>query len=137
MVSAKDIPADKFINRLKEELKSINEVQPLAWAKFVKSGSHNQRPPEQEDFWYIRGASILRKIYLNDTIGVERFKTYFGGRKNRGHAPPRFRKASGSIIRKLLQQLEKAGFVEKGKKGRKLTGKGRKFLDNVAYEVNK
>ena len=139
MVSVNDVPADKFISRLKEELKIVEDIKPVDWVRFVKSGVHKQRPPEQDDFWYIRSASVLRRLYLDGTLGVQRMRTYFGGRKSYGHAPAHFARASGNIIRKILMQLEKAGFGEKSqdKKGRKLTGKGRKFLNGVAYKVGK
>jgi len=139
MVSVNDVPADKFISKLKEELKAVTDVNPPSWAKFVKSGVHKQRPPEQEDFWHLRSASVLRRLYLDGPVGVEQLRTYFGGRKQFGHAPAHFRKASGNIIRKILVQLEKAGLVEKSqdKKGRLLSSKGRKFLNGVAYRVSK
>lgn len=134
MVSVKEVEPAKLIDRLKEELKKVEEIKPPEWSKFVKSGSHRQRPPEQEDFWYIRATSILRQLYLHP-VGVERLRTYYGGRKDRGRRPAKFYKASGNIIRKILQQLERAGLVEKNKKGRRLTSKGRSLLDKVAKEV--
>ena len=137
MVTVREVDAQKLVERVKEELKKFEEIKPPAWSLFVKSGSHKERPPEQEDFWYIRAASILRRLYLNGPVGVERLRTYYGGRKQRGTKPARFRKASGNIIRKILQQLEKAGLVEKDKKGRKLSRKGISFLDRIAYEVEK
>lgn len=137
MVTAREVDAKKFNEKLKEGLKKFEEIKPLPWSLFVKSGVHKERPPEQEDFWYIRAASILRRLYLNGPVGVERLRTYYGGRKERGTKPARFRKASGNIIRKILQQLEKAGLVEKNKKGRKLSKKGISFLDRIAYEVKK
>jgi small subunit ribosomal protein S19e len=136
MVSVREVEPAKFIERLKEELKKIEEIKEPLWAKFVKSGAHRQRPPEQKDFWYIRAASILRRIYLDGPVGVERLRTYYGGRRSFGH-PKHFVKGSGKIIRTILQQLEKAGFVEKGKGGRKITSKGKKFLDKIASEVKK
>lgn len=132
MVSVRDVQADKLVNKLKEELKSVKEIAPPEWSFFVKSGVHRERPPEQPDFWYIRSASILRRIYLDGPVGTERLRSYFGGRKNLGHKPSHFRKASGAIIRKILQQLESAGLIEKDKKGRKISNKGKKFLDTVA-----
>ena len=95
--------------------------------------------PSQDDFWYIRSASILRRFYMDNSVGVERLRSYFGGRKRRGHQPPEFRRASGNIIRKIVQQLEASGLVEKNsnKMGRKLTAQGRKLLDKVAHEVSK
>ena len=137
MVTAREVAADKLIEKLKEELKKIKEISPPDWSKFVKSGVHKERYPEQEDFWYIRAASILRRIYLDGPIGTERLRTYYGGRKRRGHKPAHFRKASGNIIRKILQQLEKAGLVEKTKKGRKITNKGQSLLDRIAFEAKK
>ena len=138
MVTVRDVPADKLISSLKEKLKQVKEIQPLPWSYFVKSGMHKERPPEQEDFWYIRSASVLRRLSLDGTVGTERLRSYFGGRKNRGHKPARFRKSSGSIIRKILQQLETAGLIEKvERKGRKVTDKGQKLLNSTAYEVSK
>ncbi len=137
MVTVREVNAQRLIEKLKEELKKFEEIRPLPWSFFVKSGAHKERPPDQEDFWFIRAASILRRLYLNGPVGVERLRTYYGGRKERGTKPARFRKASGNIIRKILQQLEKAGLVEKDKKGRKLSKRGISLLDKIAYEVKK
>ncbi len=139
MVTVRDVDAKKLIPIVKEELKKIEEIQPPTWAAYAKSGVNRQRPPEQPDFWYIRAASVLRRVYLDGPIGAEKLKTYYGGRKRRKTKPARARKGSGSVIRKLLQQLESAGFVKGNKKykGRKITPKGQKFLDNLAYKVSK
>jgi small subunit ribosomal protein S19e len=67
-------------------------------------------------------------------VGVERLRTRYGGRKQRGQRPPEFRKGGGKIIRTILQQAESAGFLEKVKEkrsGRKLTVKGREFMEEV------
>ena len=57
-------------------------------------------------------------------------------RKNRGHKPEHFYPASGSVIRKILQQLEKSTLIQQNKtgnrKGRILTPKGTSFLDKIA-----
>lgn len=137
MVAVRDVPADKLINRLKEELKKFKEISPPEWAKFVKSGVHRERPPQQEDFWFIRAASILRRIYLDGPVGTSRLRSYYGGARKKGSRPRHFRKASGAIIRKILQQLEKSNLIEKNKKGRKITNKGKSLLDRIAYEVSK
>ncbi len=137
----KDVDPDKFIELAKEELKKIKEITPLEWATFAKTGSHNKFSPHQEDWWYIRAASILRKIQLRQPLGVSRLRTYYGGKKERGHKPERFRKAGGSHIRKILQQLESAGLVttkkEGIKRGRLLTEKGQEFIRKVVSEAKK
>jgi small subunit ribosomal protein S19e len=137
MVTVIEVQSEKFIEKLKEDLKKIEEIKSPAWASFAKSGAHKERPPKQKDFWYIRTASVLRRIYLDGPVGVSKLRTYYGGRKRRGYKPAHFRRASGNIIRKILQQLEKCGFVEKIGKGRKITSKGQKFLDKVAYEASR
>ncbi|AEC52819.1 30S ribosomal protein S19e [Pyrococcus sp. NA2] len=138
MATVYDVPGDLLVERVAQKLKEIPEIKPPEWAPFVKTGRHKERLPEQEDWWYYRVASILRRVYLDGPVGIERLRTYYGGRKNRGHAPEKFYKAGGSIIRKALQQLEAAGFVEKVPgKGRVITPKGRSFLDKIATELKK
>ncbi|WP_457549848.1 30S ribosomal protein S19e [Archaeoglobus sp.] len=137
MATVYDVPADMLIHRVAERLKEMPEFAPPEWAKFVKTGVHKERAPEQEDWWWIRVASIFRKVYIDGPVGIERLRTAYGGRKNRGVKPEKFRKGSGSIIRKALQQLEKAGFVTKTKEGRIVTPKGRSFLDKIAAEIKR
>ncbi|PIN91456.1 30S ribosomal protein S19e [Candidatus Pacearchaeota archaeon CG10_big_fil_rev_8_21_14_0_10_32_14] len=129
---------------LAKALKDIPEFVVPDFVHFVKSGASRERPIENADeFWFMRSASILRQIYKNKIVGVNRFRTRYGGKKNRGMRPETFRKSSGKIIRTILQQCDKAGFTEikKGKKeksGRKLTTKGKDFLENVKIiEVKK
>ncbi|HDM60337.1 MAG TPA: 30S ribosomal protein S19e [Archaeoglobus veneficus] len=137
MATVYDVPADMLIQRVAEKLKEMEEFEPPEWAKFVKTGVHKERSPEQEDWWYVRVASIFRKVYTDGPVGIERLRTVYGGRKRRGSEPPKFRKGSGSIVRKALQQLEKAGFIKKTEEGRIVTPKGRSFLDKTAAELHK
>ncbi len=138
MVTVKEVPADMFIKALANYLKeNVPEVRPPPWAMFVKTGPNREKPPEDMDWWYYRAASILRKLYISgEPIGIETFRVIYGGLQRRGVAPPHFRRAGGSHIRKILQQLERAGLVTKeGNKGRVLTPRGRSLLDKIAYEV--
>ncbi len=137
MATVYDVPPDMLIQRVAERLKEMEEIKPPEWAVFVKTGVHKERSPEQDDWWYVRAAAILRKVYINQPVGIERLRTAYGGRKNRGVKPEKFRKGSGSIIRKVLQQLESAGLVKKTDKGRVVTPQGKALLDRVAAEVKK
>jgi small subunit ribosomal protein S19e len=131
-----EVPADKLIAAVATKLKEVKEIKPPAWSVFVKTGVGRQRPPTQEDWWYIRTAAVLRKVGVEGIIGTERLRKEYGNRKNRGHKPEHKRKASGSVIRKALQQLEAAGLLEKKKTaGRKLSVKGLSFLSGVAKEI--
>ena len=86
----RQIEPKKFIEICKEELKKIKEIKPPEWSRFAKTGVHKKFPPQQDDWWYIRSASILRRIYLDGPVGVARLRTYYGGRKERGHKPETF-----------------------------------------------
>lgn len=127
-----------FIKTLASKLKEMNEFKIPEWAYFVKTGTAKARPPEEKDWWYIRAASILRKVYVKGIIGTERLRTEYGSRKKRGMRPEKFKKASGKIIRTILQQATKAGLVEhikEKKAGRRLTKKGKEWLEAIALEL--
>lgn len=134
-MSVYDVPADLLIQRVAEKLKEM--VVPPEWAKYVKTGVHRQRAPEQKDWWYVRLASVFRKVYMDGPVGIERLRTFYGGKKRRGVKPPHSMKGSGAIIRNALHQLEQLGFVQKTKDGRVVTPTGRSFLDKIANEVKK
>lgn len=131
----------ELIHKAAEELKKQKLVQPPDWSKFVKTGHFKERLPENEDWWYLRSASVLRSVAKLGPVGTEKLRTKYGGRKRRGHQPEQFFKGSGSIIRKILQQLQKSDLikqVQKGvHKGRVLTPKGTSFLDKMAVQINK
>lgn len=132
---------NELILKVANQLKSESLVEPLEWSKFVKTGHHKQRVPDNEDWWYVRAAAIMRKVASRGPIGTEKLRTAFGGKKNRGHKPEKFFKASGSILRKILQQLEKSELVKQTEigvhKGRVLTPKGVSFLDKIAVQIAK
>ncbi|OYT51304.1 MAG: 30S ribosomal protein S19e [Desulfurococcales archaeon ex4484_204] len=138
MVNVLEVPSDAFIKALAYYLKEkVREVKPPEWALFAKTGQHKEKVPDDPGWWYVRAASILRKLYISpEPMGIETLRTVYGGLKRRGSAPPHFRRAGGSHIRKMLQQLERAGLVAKaGNRGRVLTPKGRSLLDSIANEV--
>uniref|UniRef100_A0A7J3ZJ68 Small ribosomal subunit protein eS19 n=1 Tax=Fervidicoccus fontis TaxID=683846 RepID=A0A7J3ZJ68_9CREN len=140
MVTVLEVPAEVFIGRLAEYLKkNVKEIQPPEWAPYVKTGVDREHPPMQEDWWYIRAASMMRKLYKSgEPIGVGTFRVIYGGRKNYGSAPEHFVKASGTTHRKILQQLEKAGLVTRVPgRGRILTPKAVSIMDRIAYEILK
>jgi small subunit ribosomal protein S19e len=135
MTTVFDVPADSLIDRLSEELKKRNEIKPPAWAAFAKTGVHKQMPPESQDWWFIRSAALLRRLYVDGPVGVQRMRTAYGGKRDRGSSPYQFRKGSGSIVRKIFQQLETAGLVEKMKSGRRISAAGMSYLDSLANDL--
>jgi small subunit ribosomal protein S19e len=138
MTTAYDVPAKELISALTKKLQNEPTITPPDWSKFVRTGVSKENPPETKDWWHVRCASILRKLYINKNMGVERLRAEYGGKRNRGSKPNKALAGSGAIVRHALQQLETAGYVTKMKgRGRMLSPKGIKFLDNTSYEVKK
>jgi len=137
MTTAFDVPADSLISALSKELKENDKINEPDWAKFVKTGVHKERRPENPDWWYVRTAALLRRVYVDGPVGIRRLQTKYGGSKDRGTNPEKFRRGSGSIIRTALQQLEEAGYVEQTIDGRTVTPAGRSYLDQKSAEIIK
>jgi len=126
--------AKEYNTALSIALKNIQEFSVPEWVLYVKTGVSKERVPDDPDFWFKRVASILRQLYIHGVVGVEKLRNRYGSRKSRGVKPSKHKKSSGKMIRVILQQAEKAGFVEKLDKiqfGRRLTQKGRDFLDSI------
>ncbi|ABL77879.1 30S ribosomal protein S19e [Thermofilum pendens] len=138
MVNAKFVPPRLLIEELAAYLKeNVKEIQPPEWALYAKTGPTRERPPQDPDWWYKRCAALLRKIYLEGPVGLERLRTAYGGRTKNTVKRKHFKKAGGSAIRKALQQLESAGLVAKTPRGRVITEKGRALVDTTALRIFK
>lgn len=136
MTTVLDVPPNPLIEKLASDLQEVDEVDPPQWAGFAKTGVSRERPPERDDWWFVRTASVLRKVYKDGPVGVARLRREYGGNRDRGAAPNHARKGSGSVIRNAFQQLEAAGLVETVEgEGRRITPDGRAFADDAAHEV--
>lgn len=138
MTTLYDVPAEDLYEAVAADLE--DRIEEPAWASFAKSGDHAELPPENDDFWYVRAASLLRKVATDGPVGVERLSTEYGGAKQGSNryrvAPPRRSDGSKKIIRLILQQLEEEDLVETAEgEGRRITAEGRSLLDDVAGQV--
>lgn len=121
-------------DKLIAEIKKNKNIQAPEWAKFVKTGAHKQRPPVNLEWWDVRAASVLKKINKFGPIGTNSLAKQYGGRKNRGHKPDVKYSGSRNIVRKCLQQLEKAGLIKQvdtPKAGKVITKEGRELLNKT------
>jgi small subunit ribosomal protein S19e len=134
-----DVPASQLIEHLAKYIKeNIEQVQPPAWAALAKTGSHTEKQPQDPDWWYTRTASVLRKVYIHGPIGLEKLRSEYGGRKGFSVRPNHASKSGGSHIRKILQQLEAAGLIQTTRpKGRVMSPKGRKMLQEISQDIQK
>jgi small subunit ribosomal protein S19e len=134
MTTVYDVKAEPLIEEVAEELET--EFDAPEWTNYSKTGLQKDRPPQQENWYHVRSAAILRRIYTDGPLGVSRLRTIFGDRKEKGHRPEHHGKASGKVIRTALQNLEEAGLVETEEgEGRVITEEGQALLDEKAGEV--
>ncbi|WP_251341624.1 30S ribosomal protein S19e [Haloplanus halophilus] len=138
MVTLYDVPADALIDELADRL--ADRIEEPGWVNYAKTGTSKELPPQQEDFWATRAASLLRKVAVDGPVGVDRLSTAYGDRKQ---GSTRYRVAanhteagSKKIIRTILQQLEDEDLVSTAQgEGRVATPEGQSLLDEVAADV--
>ncbi|KAL8098098.1 hypothetical protein AgCh_031023 [Apium graveolens] len=94
------------------------------WTDIVKAGTFKELAPYDNDWYYIRAASMASKIYLRGGLGVGAFRRIYGGSKRNGSAPPHFCKSSGGIARHILQQLQTMNIVDVDSKGKMVNETG-------------
>jgi len=88
-------------------------------------------------------AAITRQVYLtkSNTYGIGKLKSHFGKKYRRGSQPPVYSKAAGKIIREVITQLRKVGYVENFANqdgttlGLTLTRAGRAELDKLSSRM--
>ena len=138
MTSANDVPAAKLIEKLAIKLNSYESIKPPEWANFVKTGTHREKAPVRNDWWQVRVAAMLRKVYLKGPIGVERLAAEYGGKSDHGSAPFHAVRGSRKIAREVVKQLEGSKLVKKDRgKGRIVTADGQSLVDNTSHELLK
>ena len=134
--SVKDVDQHEIVRQIAGFLKKSGKVKVPEYADLVKLGKHKELAPIDSDWYYVRTASLARRLYVRSSVGVGSFRKVYGGNQRRGTAPNRFSLASGSVIRKALQTLEGLKWVEKSPKGgRQLSKQGRKDLDRIASQL--
>ncbi len=140
MKRGSDVDQQALVAQLAKKLKDDKLLSPAPWSKFVKTASAKDRPPAQKDWWYFRGASILRRMYLTrKPTGVGRFRRVYGDKTKNTLSSHHFKPAGGSIIRKIMQQLESSGLVTKKKvgvhSGRIISPKGISMIDSLSKNI--
>eukprot|EP01121_Diplochlamys_sp_Union-15-3_P004615 TRINITY_DN147_c0_g2_i1.p1 TRINITY_DN147_c0_g2~~TRINITY_DN147_c0_g2_i1.p1 ORF type:complete len:163 (-),score=29.32 TRINITY_DN147_c0_g2_i1:80-568(-) len=135
-VTVKDVPADAFVAAYAQHLKRGGKIKLPSWIDVVKTARFKQLGPQNPDWFFIRTASVARKVYLQKGIGVTGFSKIYGGRHKHGVRRRHFKAASTGIIKECLRQLQALEIVELDpKKGRRITPKGQKELDTIAVQL--
>ncbi|KAI5191925.1 small subunit ribosomal protein S19e [Nematocida minor] len=137
----------KFIDILSKALKEEKQLEKPEEAAYIKTGHGREMPPDSADWYYVRAASILRKLYMEELtnpekskhgFGVMWFARVYGGAKNNGHKPSHTVSGSKSLVRRILQSLENIKLVSKlSMGGRKLSPNGLSYLQGMADKAAK
>ena len=135
-ICIRDVAARDFIAAYAEHLKNSDKFELPVWADLVKTACHKELAPYGDDWYYIRAASIARKVYLRPGLGVGQLRKWYGGTDKRGVRTEHFRKANAGVIRSVLIQLQEMKVVEQCENGgRRMTRVGQQDLDRIAGSV--
>lgn len=132
----KDVDQDKIVEHVASFLKKSGKLKVPENMDIVKTAKFKELAPSDQDWFYIRCASILRRLYHRSPAGVGAIKKIYGGRQRNGVRPSHFCRADGSVARKAIQALENIKMVEKhAEGGRKLSAQGQRDLDRIAAQI--
>ena len=131
------VQPEKLLEAIAEKLREYPEITPPKGSEFWKTAFFKElAPQDSEKFWYIRCASLLRKVKKYGPIGVNKLRKFYGGKNRKGPGRSHSAKGSGKIIRVALQQLANAKLVERvEKKGRVVSAEGTSLLERTAYAI--
>ncbi len=92
-----------------------------------KSGACSERLPSEPEWYMIRAVSILKVLWSNP-LGIKKLQKRYGKMRSRGSAPSKRYSASGFLLRHLIQELERVGYLGNTPKGRFTTQKAKDML---------
>ena len=114
---------------------------------YYKTACYKDLSPYDQDWLYVRAASIAYQLYMRGKVGVNTLRKHYSGKQRRGVRTEHSRLVGGKCIRYCLIQLEQAQYVGKmiieGKdgeqlvSGKALTKKGTTDMDRIASQIVK
>ncbi|CAL5362362.1 unnamed protein product [Camellia sinensis] len=131
--TVKDVSPHEFVKAYAAHLKRSGKMELPHWTDIVKTAKFKELAPYDPDWYYIRAASMARKIYLRGGLGVGAFQRIYGGSQRNGSRPPHFCKSSGAIARHILQQLQNMNIVDFDSKG--MGGKSRQVASEILIKL--
>ena len=133
------VEAEKLISAIADKLREFKEITPPNGSEFWKTAFFKELAPiDHKNFWYIRCASLLRKVKKFGPIGVNRLRKKYGGKNRRSQGLNHSARGAGKIIRVALQQMESANLIAKTKLGGRIVSpEGSSLLERTAYSLQR
>ena len=132
----KDVDPHEFVAAYAKYLKRSGRVALPKNFDAIKTAFWKELAPSNPDWYYVRVASVARRIYMRNGVGVGWLSKAYSGAARRGCAPNRREFAARGTIRHAIQQLEKLKVIKKGKNGgRIVSSTGRRDLDRIASQL--
>jgi small subunit ribosomal protein S19e len=142
-ITVRDVSPAAFIDAYAAHLKNSDKFELPKWCDIVKTGVAKELAPNDPDWYYVRAASIARKIYLKPGCGIGQLRKMYGKARRRGARTNTSTDGAAGVIRHILQQLEEIKVLEprrdgesKGR-GSTMTRVGQQDLDRIAGQVAK
>jgi len=133
--TVKDVSSHAFVKAYAQHLKRQGKMEIPKWVDLVKTATHKELAPYDPDWYFIRAASVARKVYLRPNSGIGSLSKWYGGAYRRGTRKQKFNKSAQGLLRHILQQLEAIKVVKTAGKGRVITTIGQQDLDRIAGQV--
>lgn len=67
--SVKDVDQHEIVRQIAAFLKKSGKVKVPDFADLVKLGKHKELAPIDPDWYYVRTASIARRLYIRSPVG--------------------------------------------------------------------
>jgi len=140
-ITVKDINSHLFVKAYAAHLKQSGK---MISPKYIdrRKASAKQCSINENDWYYIKAASVARHFYLRSNVGIGGLCKSNSTLSRHSIRTPSSSNtynpatASGNTIHKIIQSFEEMGIIEKDYcGGRRLSQKGRKSLDSVAIKV--
>merc|ERR1711966_267981 len=100
-------------NALAAHFKKSGKIELPEWHDLVKTAPFKEMCPMDPDWYYVRAASLARKVYLRGGTGVGAYCKVYGSSSHKTVKTPHFHKAASGVIRHVLQQLGEIDIVAK------------------------
>ena len=120
-------------------------ITPPHYNNLVKCSYSNELAPLDPNWFYVKAAAVVRKIYItkSKTLGVGSLKSMFNKKHRRGVNCSVTSRHSGKILRDIIGQLKKIGYVENyvssegASLGLLVTRLGKAQLDKISASLKK